>query len=77
MKTPSVQDVGTRGWVTTLVSSRKTVISVMALRLNRSCNWPPPSTEIEKNKEKKATASSSAPTLVDPAHVSVLGKVEG
>ena len=29
-----------------------------------------------KNKEKKATASSSAPTLVDPAHVSVLGKVE-
>ena len=27
-------------------------------------------------KEKKATASSSAPTLVDPAHVSVLGKVE-
>ena len=27
-------------------------------------------------KEKKATASSSTPTLVDPAHVSVLGKVE-
>ena len=27
-------------------------------------------------KEKKATASSSAPTLVDPAYVSVLGKVE-
>ena len=27
-------------------------------------------------KDKKATASSSAPTLVDPAHVSVLGKVE-
>ena len=29
-----------------------------------------------KNKEKKATASSSTPTLVDPAHVSVLGKVD-
>ena len=27
-------------------------------------------------KDKKVTASSSAPTLVDPAHVSVLGKVE-
>ena len=27
-------------------------------------------------KEKKVTASSSAPTLVDPAHVNVLGKVE-
>ena len=27
-------------------------------------------------KDKKATASSSTPTLVDPAHVSVLGKVE-
>ena len=27
-------------------------------------------------KEKKTTASSSTPTLVDPAHVSVLGKVE-
>ena len=27
-------------------------------------------------KEKKATASSSTPTLVDPAHASVLGKVE-
>ena len=27
-------------------------------------------------KEKKATASSSTPTLVDPVHVSVLGKVE-
>ena len=30
-----------------------------------------------KNKEKKATASSSTPTVVDPAHVTVLGKVEG
>ena len=27
-------------------------------------------------KDKKAIASSSTPTLVDPAHVSVLGKVE-
>ena len=27
-------------------------------------------------KDKKATASSSAPTFMDPAHVSVLGKVE-
>ena len=27
-------------------------------------------------KDKKATASSSTPTLMDPAHVSVLGKVE-
>ena len=27
-------------------------------------------------KEKKVTASSSTPTLVDPAHMSVLGKVE-
>ena len=27
-------------------------------------------------KDKKATAFSSTPTLVDPAHVSVLGKVE-
>ena len=30
-----------------------------------------------KNKEKKVVASSPAPTLVDPSHVSVLGKVEG
>ena len=29
-----------------------------------------------ERKDKKATASSSAPTLVDPAHMSVLGKVE-
>ena len=29
-----------------------------------------------ERKDKKATASSSAPILVDPAHVSVLGKVE-
>ena len=29
-----------------------------------------------ERKDKKATASSSAPTLVDPAHVSVLGEVE-
>ena len=29
-----------------------------------------------ERRDKKATASSSAPTLVDPAHVSVLGKVE-
>ena len=27
-------------------------------------------------KDKKTTASSSTPTLVDPGHVSVLGKVE-
>ena len=30
-----------------------------------------------KNKEKKVVASSPAPTLMDPSHVSVLGKVEG
>ena len=30
-----------------------------------------------KNKEKKVVTSSPAPTLVDPAHVSMLGKVEG
>ena len=29
-----------------------------------------------ERRDKKATASSSAPTLVDPAHISVLGKVE-
>ena len=29
-----------------------------------------------ERRDKKATVSSSAPTLVDPAHVSVLGKVE-
>ena len=29
-----------------------------------------------EHKEKKTAASSSTPTLVDPAHVSVLGKVE-
>ena len=30
-----------------------------------------------KNKEKKMVSSSPTPTLVDPSHVSVLGKVEG
>ena len=30
-----------------------------------------------KNKEKKLVSSSPAPTLVDPSHMSVLGKVEG
>ena len=30
-----------------------------------------------KSKEKKLVSSSPAPTLVDPSHVSVLGKVEG
>ena len=30
-----------------------------------------------KNKDKKMVSSSPAPTLVDPSHVSVLGKVEG
>ena len=30
-----------------------------------------------RNKEKKLVSSSPAPTLVDPSHVSVLGKVEG
>ena len=30
-----------------------------------------------KNKERKVVVSSPAPTLVDPSHVSVLGKVEG
>ena len=30
-----------------------------------------------KNREKKVVASSPAPTLVDPSHVSVLRKVEG
>ena len=29
------------------------------------------------SREKKVVASSPAPTLVDPAHMSVLGKVEG
>ena len=29
-----------------------------------------------ERRDKEVTASSSAPTLVDPAHVSVLGKVE-
>ena len=30
-----------------------------------------------KNKDKKMVSSSPTPTLVDPSHVSVLGKVEG
>ena len=30
-----------------------------------------------KSKEKKLVSSSPAPTLVDPSHLSVLGKVEG
>ena len=30
-----------------------------------------------KSKEKKLVSSSPAPTLVDPSHMSVLGKVEG
>ena len=30
-----------------------------------------------KNKEKKMVSSSPTPTLVDPSHISVLGKVEG
>ena len=30
-----------------------------------------------KNKDKKLVSSSPTPTLVDPSHVSVLGKVEG
>ena len=30
-----------------------------------------------KNKDKKMVSSSHTPTLVDPSHISVLGKVEG
>ena len=30
-----------------------------------------------KNKDKKMVSSSPTPTLVDPSHISVLGKVEG
>ena len=30
-----------------------------------------------KSKEKKLVSSSPAPTLVDPSHMSMLGKVEG
>ena len=30
-----------------------------------------------KNKEKKTVSASPTPTLVDPSHISVLGKVEG
>ena len=30
-----------------------------------------------KSKDKKTASASPAPTLVDPTHVSVLGKVEG
>ena len=36
-----------------------------------------PTYKERKSREKKVVASSLAPTLVDPAHVSVLGKVEG
>ena len=36
-----------------------------------------PTYKERKSREKKVVASSPAPTLVDPAHVSVLGKVEG
>ena len=54
---------------------RKTALYVKLLHQSRSNNWPPPPTEKEKNKDKKTVSAS--PTLVDPSHVSVLGKVEG
>ena len=36
-----------------------------------------PTYKERKNKDKKMVSSSPAPTLVDPSHMSVLGKVEG
>ena len=72
MATPHVRDVGTRGWVTILVSFAvcKEFTPEQVLQLAT------PTYRDRKTKKKKVTASSSAPTLVDPAHASVLGKVE-
>ena len=75
--TSNVQDAGTRGWEKTPVFSRKTVTFAKALPLSRFCDWPPPTFRERKSKEKKLVSSSPAPTLVNPSHMSVLGKVEG
>ena len=50
--TPSVHVVEIRGWVTTLASSRKNVMSARGLPLNRSSNCQHPSTEIEKKRRR-------------------------
>ena len=50
--TPSVHVVEIRGWVTTLASSRKNVMSARGLPLNRSINYQPPPTEIEKRRRR-------------------------
>ena len=50
--TPSVHVVEIRGWVTTLASSRKNVMSVRGLPLIRSSNYQHPPTENEKTRRR-------------------------
>ena len=70
--TPNVQDVGTRGGRRRLCSQVcKGFTPEQILQLAT------PTYREHKSKEKKFVSSSPAPTLVDPSHVSVLGKVEG
>ena len=68
-----MQDVGTRGLEKTTAFSKKTNI----------CKGFTPeqihqlsTTYRERRNKEKSVSSSPAPTLVDPSHVSVLGKVE-
>ena len=75
--TSNVQDVRTRGWEKTPVFSRRTVSFAKGLPPEQILQLATPTYRERKSKEKKLVSSSPAPTLVDPSHVGVLGKVEG
>ena len=75
MATSNVQDVVTRRWEKTPAFSRKTVTFAKGLPL--ILQFATPTYREWKSKEKKLVSSYPAAILVDPSHVSVLGKVEG
>ena len=70
--TSNVQDVGTRGW-------EKDCIVYKGFPPEQILQLATPTYRERKSKEKKLVLfpPPPAPTLVDPSHVSVLGKVEG
>ena len=77
--TSNVQDVGTRdkgvGEDTCVLKRDCTVCK--GFTPEQILQLATPTYRERKSKEKKLVSSSPAPTLVDPSHMSVLGKVEG
>ena len=76
MAIPNVHVVVARVWVRTTAFWRKTAVC-KGFTPEQVLQPATPTYRQRKSREKKVVASSPAPTLVDPAHVSVLGKVEG